>query len=175
MEGDLPYPLMGPSVKFGEGALVFSGVLERQATTVPLDMSHGGTINFHLKFAPVVDNEDLVQCKTAFGGHVYVEYSTDFGETWVKFGSYLVHDYRSNKFRAVEEELPPGGFGNHTMVRWNQPYFEDKRDYWALDDIIVFHRFEGNWREHEDYFSKKEVVWDEIQKVGCSESQSMKP
>ena len=167
LPGDLVYPRMGPGVKFGEGALVFSGVMERQATTVPLDMSHGGTVNFHLKFAPVVDNEDAVQCKTAFGGHMYLQYSIDLGDTWVKFGSYIVHNYRHQHFTAVEEELPRGGYSNQTMIMWDQPYFEDKRDYWALDDIVIFHRFEGNWREGEKYLTAKEVVWDDIQKAQC--------
>lgn len=38
LPGDKNYPAIGPGEKYGEGALVFSGVIERQAVTVPLDM-----------------------------------------------------------------------------------------------------------------------------------------
>jgi hypothetical protein len=74
LEGDKPYPRIGPGVIGGEGSLVFSGVIERQAVTVPLDMTHGGNVQFYLKLAPIVADEDKVRCKSAFGGDIQLQY-----------------------------------------------------------------------------------------------------
>ncbi|GMH59760.1 hypothetical protein TrLO_g6454 [Triparma laevis f. longispina] len=167
LPGDKNYPAIGPDTKYGEGALVFSGVIERQAVTVPLDMRNGGTVNFHLKFAPIVENEDDTRCKTAFGGDVHLEYSVDLGESWVKFGSYIVHNFRYETFGAVEEEIPLRAYSNQTMFKWDQPYFEDKRDYWALDDIVIFHRFDGNWRDSGPFLEKKADSDEKIQVAQC--------
>mmetsp|Transcript_18357 Transcript_18357/g.38203 ORF Transcript_18357/g.38203 Transcript_18357/m.38203 type:complete len:1044 (+) Transcript_18357:115-3246(+) len=172
--GDQGYPAIGAGEKFGEGALVFSGVLKRNAVTKPLDMSNGGTVNFFLKFAPIVEDEDATRCKTAFGGDVHLKYCVTGPancmqnvDDWVKFGSYLVYEYRYEHFSPVSAEVPEAAWSNETMFMWDQPYFENRRDYWALDDISIFHRFDGTWRESEAFVNKKEESDMAIQVAQC--------
>jgi len=181
LPGDPGYPTIGPGVKYGEGALVFNGVLKRNAITKPLDMSYGGTVNFHLKFAPIVKNEDDVLCKTAFGGDIHLSYCTNVTSVskpdnqtehtcvgnWVKFGSYVVYQYRYDYFSPISAELPEDGWSNNTMFMWNQPFFENKRDYWALDDINIFHRFDSNWRSKDAYSEMKAKGDEAIQVAQC--------
>ena len=93
-EGDKGYPLIGRGEKYGEGALVFTGVLVRSATTVPLEIENGGSLNFFFKMAPIAENEGEAECKTAYGGEVSVWCSTNGGASWTSFGSYPVYMYR---------------------------------------------------------------------------------
>ena len=148
-DGDKGYPQMGPGVTYGEGALVFTGVLVRSATTIPLDISNGGSLNFFLKMAPIVDDEGEALCKTAYGGEVSVWYSIDGGTMWTSFGSYPVHIYRQTYFTEVIEEVPMGGWSETTMFKFEQTYFEPTRDHWAIDDVTIFHRFDADWRDSE--------------------------
>ena len=134
-------------------ALVFSGVQNRFSETIDLDVRFGGRVEFYLKMAPIVENELATECKSSFGGDVNLLYSLDQGISWSILKSYPVLKYRSHNFSFVTETIPIQAQSNHTRFRWEQPVFDSIRDFWALDDIRIFHQFEQNWRES-DWFSK---------------------
>ena len=166
-EGHKGYPAIGKGVKYGEGALVFTGVLLRSAITVPLDVSNGGSLNFFLKMAPFTEDESTAACVTAYGGEVSVWYSVDNGDTWTSFGSYPVHIYRNDYFTEVKEEIPQAGWTNSTMFKFEQSYFDPLRDHWAIDDVTIFHRFSPDWRTSEEFLVKKAVAQNDVQVAQC--------
>jgi len=134
-------------------------------------MEFGGNVQFYLKLAAIVANEDQTRCKTAFAGDVHLLYSIDDGVNWIQFGLYPVYIYRSMYFKEVIEELPEAAWSNNTMFKWEQPYFESARDYWAIDDVKIFHRFHPDWRER-GIFKQKQVVVEEEVQVRGSDAQS---
>jgi len=149
------------------GALVFSGVLQRHAETIPLDVAHGGFLKFYLKMAPISEAGDEEDCKTAYGGDVSVAYKTDSLSNWTDFGTYEVWKYRNEFFTEIIEEIPPEAFGNSTQFRWQQTAFEPSRDYWALDDVSITRSFEKAMRSTIEFAEKKENVMLEADITRC--------
>ena len=156
------------------GALVFSGVHYRYATTSVLDLIHGGHVEFHLKFAPITPNERSAVCKTAYGGDLALSYSThDNGnasnddQTWIDFGLFPVYKYRNPYFTAVTESIPRGAQTNATWLRWSQPTFDPLRDWWAIDNVRVFRNFEQGWRNSTGYEGDKRQRMEQVQREQC--------
>ena len=144
-------------------ALVFSGVQFRYAETVDLNLTNGGRVDFYLKFAPVVLNELTTLCKTAFGGDITLSFSTDKGESWVYLSTYPVWKFRKDEFKFVTKLLPMKSWSNCTRIKWEQNTFDSKRDFWAVDDVKIFHHFDSNWKSS----SKQIERMKDIQKVQC--------
>ncbi len=148
-------------------ALVFSGVRNRYSETVALDVRYGGRIEFYLKLAPIVENELTTKCKSAFSGDVRLLYSLDNGTSWSIIAKYEVWKYRSFNFSLVNETIPIQAHSNHTRFRWEQPSFDSIRDYWALDDVRIFHKFEQNWRYGDWFENKRDEKWKVQQEDQC--------
>ncbi len=148
-------------------ALVFSGVQKRYAETIALDVRYGGFVEFYIKFAPLVDNELVVECKSAFSGDVTFSYSLDNGLSWKVIRTYPVWKYRRVRFTRINEILPLDAQSEHTRFKWEQPVFDPVRDFWALDDIRIFHAFELNWKESDWYLARKSERWNMDQQEQC--------
>jgi hypothetical protein len=150
-----------------QSSLVFSGVRFRNAETRDLDMRYGGAIYFAIKFAPIVENELATPCKPAYGGDVTVSYSVDNGESWEVFVSYPVWKYRKPYFSTLEEVIPKAAEREKVRFKWEQPLFDSKRDFWALDDVQILHFFEKSWQYDDIYKVKKGMNWNSIQQAQC--------
>ena len=144
---DLFSPSKNELIMKSPSALVFSGVRHRYAETIDLDISFGGKVEFYLKLAPIVENELASECKSAFGGDVQLVYSLDHGLSWVVLKIYPVWKYRDHIFTYIKETIPFEAQSNHTRFRWEQPYFDPIRDFWALDDVRILHTFEYDWSQ----------------------------
>lgn len=162
-----PYLFADENRNGSAGALVFSGVHFRYATTARLNVEHGGHVEFHLKFAPITPNEKEARCKTAYGGDAVLSYSTDEGMSWNRFGTYPVYLYRNPSFTAVKESIPRGAWGNRTQFRWSQPTFEPLRDWWAIDDVRIFRNFGDNWKSSENYEVDKRERMEYFRNAQC--------
>lgn len=148
------------------GALVFSGVHYRYAETANLDLSYGGKLEFFLKMAPISASSEE-ECRSAYSGDVSVLYSKDDGKSWEIIATYPVWKYRKENFTQIKENIPEEAWSNHTRIRWQQFLFDSRRDYWALDDVNIFHYFESDWmfsssgeEEEQTYFGKRSEKYD---------------
>lgn len=148
-------------------ALVFSGVQNRFAETIGLDVRFGGRVEFYFKMAPIVENELATECKSSFGGDVNLMYSLNHGISWSILNKYTVLKFRSHVFSFVNETIPIQAQSRNTRFRWEQPVFDSIRDFWALDDIRIFHQFERNWRESDWFDKNRSERWLIEQKEQC--------
>ena len=151
------------------GALSFTGFLYRYADTADLNVVHGGRIEFYLKMGPVIYNDDAPEstCKPSFGGDVTLSYSTDQGSTWNVVNTYTPYQYRGHSFTFVEETIPIDAWTNETRFRWRQPQFDPAREYWAIDDVLVYASFDPQWQDSRDYSIEKERRDESIRSKQC--------
>ena len=148
-------------------ALVFSGVQFRYAQTLSLDVSHGGRVEFFLKMAPVLSDEYISPCKSAFSGDINLSYKLS-GEThWVVFAIYTVWKFRKNDFTFISENIPTDAMSSGTKFRWNQPSFDSIRDYWALEDVRIMSYFSPTWKQAIDTKRSQESRLERIHELQC--------
>lgn len=117
----------------GENALWFNGAGQRSATTIPLDLSDGGTINFGLK----IGNAGF-PCQDANPGEdVVVEYSlTGMGGPWTIIETY--NEALFINFTAVELDVPPPAQTAATSIRWRQlSNSGNNQDNWSIDNVFI--------------------------------------
>mgnify|MGYP003385911959 CR=1 FL=1 len=76
-------------------------------------------------------------CKTAYTGHVRVDYSLNQGGDWTNLGFYEVWKYTSGDFFHIELEIPDEARSTQIRFRFTQNVFESARDNWALDNVKV--------------------------------------
>lgn len=115
---------------FGD-ALYFNGNGARSATTLPLDVSQGGTLRFSLKLA-----SGVAPCEDVDAGEdVYVEYSLD-GAAWVLMADYGESSFP--EFGSVVMPIPLTAQSATTRFRWRQPLNNGAgQDNWMLDDVAI--------------------------------------
>ncbi len=77
------------------------------------------------------------RCKTAYTGHVRVDYSVDHGATWVPLQQYQVWQYVQDNFFPIKLEIPEEDYSTHVRFRFTQDIFEAARDNWAIDNVKV--------------------------------------
>ena len=150
-----------------ESSLVFTGANERYAETTDLNLEFGGTLQFHIKLAPIVENELSVTCKTAFNGDVSLKYSLNQGTSWEKLRNYPVWKYRNENFTFVTEELPKQAWSQSVRFKWEQETFDPQRDYWAIDNLRIFHQFNSSWRSNLAYAESFVERRDKVQIDQC--------
>lgn len=150
-----------------ESSLVFMGVNERYAETKDLNLEFGGHLQFHLKFAHVVDNELTVSCKTAFSGDVSLKYSLNQGVSWEKLRHYPVWKYRNENFIFIKEVLPEEAWSKSVRFKWEQEKFDPQRDYWAMDDLRIVHQFNSSWRWNSAYKESFKTRHDKVSNDQC--------
>ena len=128
-------------------ALVFSGVQVRYAQTQSLDVSYGGRVEFFLKMAPVLSDDNNSPCKSAFSGDINLSYKLSGENYWVVFAIYPVWKFRKDEFTFISENIPTDAMSSGTKFKWNQPSFDSIRDYWALEDVRILSYFSPTWKQ----------------------------
>eukprot|EP00984_Skeletonema_dohrnii_P014745 scaffold6249_cov119-Skeletonema_dohrnii-CCMP3373.AAC.5 len=132
-----------------KNALVFGGRQRRHATTQGLNVESGGTVEFHLKLGPLIQNDLNSECQAAFEGDVVLEYNTN--SAWTTIGTYPAWKYRGEAFQFISEIIPSDARTNSTQFRIRQPKFDEMRDHWAIDDFRVLSRLTPQWQYSEEY------------------------
>jgi hypothetical protein len=114
-------------------ALYFNGDGERSVTSIPLNVSNGGSIDFNLKIS-----NGTAPCEQADAGEeVVLEYSIDNALTWVLINTYNTGGTYSN-FTSINVIIPPAAQSNSTLFKWRQISNSGLGfDNWALDNIEV--------------------------------------
>ncbi|KAL7534250.1 hypothetical protein ACHAXR_005758 [Thalassiosira sp. AJA248-18] len=138
-----------------KNALVFTGVHTRHATTVGLNIQHGGRVEFYLKMGPIDTDGSTSECKTAFSD-VTLEYSTTSDDGWKTFGTYPAWKYRGQEFQFISQVIPADASSNATHFRFRQASFDVLRDHWAIDDVRIFANLKSEWQETVGFGERKE-------------------
>jgi hypothetical protein len=113
------------------------------------------------------DSHFLNSCKTAYAGHISVEYSIDKGNTWILLEYYYAWKYRQDTFFPIKLPIPLKGRTNSTRFRFIQKTFQADKDQWALDNVKVFHYFESGWEAEPEYVSNLKSTPSLIQFAQC--------
>lgn len=118
----------------GANSLWFGGTGSRFATTIPVDVTAGGTISFWLRIAagssPTWEKADLP------GDGIVLEYSVNGGTVWSNIGTYVTVAYTN--WTLLQASIPAGAQSNSTSFRWRQLSNSGAvYDHWALDDVSV--------------------------------------
>ncbi len=118
----------------GANSLWFGDAGTRSATTIAVDTSAGGSINFylHLGNGPAApwENVDLPD------EGIVLEYSINNGATWTIMGTYNTTTFYN--WTQVTTNIPPGAMSSATQFRWRQlTHSGTCCDHWALDDISI--------------------------------------
>jgi hypothetical protein len=113
-------------------ALYFDANGMRHATTVPLNLLGGGSIDFHLKIA-----NGSWPCEMAdWGEDVVLEYSKNQGSTWINIATYYTGSYPG--FTPIAAQIPTGARTSSTMLRWRQvSHSGSSFDHWAIDNVAI--------------------------------------
>lgn len=113
-------------------ALYFDAGGIRHATTLPLNLLGGGSIDFYLKIA-----NGSWPCEMAdWGEDVVLEYSTNQGNTWISVATYITSNYPV--FTQISQQIPQGARTTATLLRWRQvSHSGSSYDNWAIDDVVV--------------------------------------
>lgn len=115
-------------------------VAPRVMTTVPLDVSAGGSVCFEMRYAIQAQASPCEGPDLANEG-VYLQYSTDNGATWVTMNYWSPnggYDSYMTSWNNYCETIPVAAQSTTTKFRWTQlavsgaPY-----DHWGLDNISI--------------------------------------
>lgn len=122
----------------GSKALYFAMAGPRSATTIPLDVSSGGTIQFTIRGGNEAVDGNTYWNNSETGENVVLEYSKDNGANWTTLQSLnTVYPSLSN-WTPFTLTLPSGAISPGTQFRWRQlansgPAF----DCWAIDNLVI--------------------------------------
>lgn len=128
----------------GIRALSFSGLVERFAETLPLDVSSGGWVEFDAFLSPQGFEQSHPYCRPCFAGVVNIEYSVN-GTDWIVLEELYPWYHTEWYFFKVKIVLPPEAITTHTLFRVIQHDFVAVDDSWAIDNFRVFRYFPDNW------------------------------
>ena len=149
-----------------KNALVFGGKQRRHATTQGLNVEFGGTIEFHLKLGPLIqDDLSSLECLPAFEGDVKLEFRVNNG-IWKTIDTYPAWKYRG-EFHFISEVIPLEAHSNSTQFRIQQPSFDERRDHWAIDDFRVMSRLKPQWQDSAEYKELKRRQSEEVLLAQC--------
>lgn len=117
-------------------ALKFDGAT-RSATTVAMDVSGGGAVEFYLHIGI-----GSSPCENADSGEdVLLQFSTNGGSTWTTMATYAADSFGT--FTSISETIPSGAQTSSTQFRWTQPSFSGTCcDHWVIDDVRIGGPFE---------------------------------
>ncbi len=112
-------------------ALYFNGAAPREAITVGMDVSDGGSVYFSLKVA-----NGAAPCDNAEpGDNIVLSYSNNLGP-WTDVQTFYEASYPN--FVNLVVDIPAGAQGNNTRFRWRQVgAFANNQDNWVLDNLYV--------------------------------------
>jgi len=122
----------------GGKALYFAASGTRSATTIPLDVSMGGDIEFFVRAGNEPVDGDELWNNSESGETVILEYTKDGGATWSSIQTLnTVYPSLSN-WTSFSTTIPSGAFGTATQFRWRQTANSGiTYDCWALDDLVI--------------------------------------
>jgi len=108
----------------------FTDSLTRQAATVPVNVSGGGTIRFSLIFGSSGFPEDADP-----GEEVTLEYSINGGASYANIATYSTDTIAWTTFTLP---IPAGAQSPGTLFRWRQiSHSGSSFDHWALDNVLI--------------------------------------
>lgn len=118
--------------------------INREASTLALDLSTGGSISFTMKFA-TQGGADPCEGPDLPDEGVFVEYSTDNGATWLPIRYYDPNggtDPVRTVWTQYTEVIPAGAQTTNTQIRWIQKNFSPGTlgggfDHWGLEDVRI--------------------------------------
>ncbi|MFN7561287.1 MAG: choice-of-anchor D domain-containing protein [Prosthecobacter sp.] len=114
-------------------SLHFYGAGSRQATTIPLDTTSGGTVSF--KIALGSENSPSYYWRpVAPGSEPVLEYSTD-GVAYTSVGG----PYTNQGWGGFQVEIPLAARTAATRFRWHQPVHAGSTyaNHWAIEDVRI--------------------------------------
>jgi fibronectin type 3 domain-containing protein len=122
----------------GSNALWFGNADARLATTVPLDVSRGATIEFVIRAGNQTNDGDIFWNNSETNETVVLEYSKDNGTTWATIQTLnTVYPSLSN-WTSFTITAPAAAISAATQFRWRQQNHSGAGfDTWALDDVII--------------------------------------
>jgi hypothetical protein len=120
----------------GSNALWFGGSGLRSATTVPLDLSVGGSVRFALRAGNTNLDGVAYWENSETGEGVVLEYSTGTG--WTTLQSFATAYPTLSAWSNFEIPIPAGARSPQTTFRWRQlAHSGASFDTWALEDVVV--------------------------------------
>lgn len=133
-----------------------ASVNPRDMTTVPFDLTLGGTICFYMRYA-IQGQASPCEGPDEPQEGVYLQYSTDNGATWVTIEYWHPQGGNNsqltnwNQYCAV---IPAGAMTTNTMIRWHQDNVSGAEyDHWGIDDVAITlndPNFQITW-QHDGY------------------------
>ena len=149
-----------------KNALVFGGKQRRHATTQGLNVEFGGTIEFHLKLGPLIqDDLSSSECLPAFEGDVVLDFRVS-DDIWKTMDTYPAWKYRG-EFHFIAQDIPLEAQSNSTQFRIQQPSFDERRDHWAIDDFRVMSRLKPQWQDSAEYKELQRRQSEEVLSAQC--------
>lgn len=146
-------------------SLHFYGPDSREAVTRPLNVQHGGYVNFRLKMAPA--QSDRPRCRANLGKAVSVYFAVPDRVGWTQFASLESAAYAQANFQYVSIAIPDQASTLATQFKLSQPTFERESDHWALDDVSIFRKFEPGWRDSEEFEATRRASRQDIAVAQC--------
>ena len=124
---------------------------QRYVVTAPMDVTTGGHVKFRFKYGAGM----LRECKPVKTAIAALQFTTDNDggtrantttSNWQNIRFFKVVDFKGIQFKEVVVEIPPQAYGATTQFKFVQSNFNERAEFWAIDDLRVYHRFPGDWR-----------------------------
>ena len=131
----VPSPDGSPFMWMGDAS-----VNPRDMTTVPFNLTLGGTICFQMRYAIQGDASPCEGPDEPQEG-VYLQYSTNNGANWTNiqyFDPNGGNDPQLTGWNQYCYVIPPGAMTPNTMIRWHQDAVSGAEyDHWGIDNILI--------------------------------------
>jgi hypothetical protein len=122
----------------GSKALWFGASGVRSATTVPLDLSLGGTLEFAFRAGNEFVDGNAFWNNSETNESVAVEYSKDQGITWFPLQTLNTAYPALSNWTTFSISIPLAANAPNTQLRWRQQANSGTQfDTWALEDLSV--------------------------------------
>lgn len=127
----------GPQGFYSGKALWFGAAGTRNAVTVPVDVTNGGTLVFQFRAGNQAVDGNTYWNNSEAGEHIVVEFSTG-GSTWEVLAILDTVPPNNIKWTPYSITLPVGARSESTQIRWRQLSNSGiSQDTWALDNVQV--------------------------------------
>jgi hypothetical protein len=126
---------------FSNDAIYFYSSGQRYIETNDMNLSMGGTLEFDLYI------DYYYYCDPAeTGDDVYLEYSTDGGNSWNILNTYYAGTSAYAYFTKVTEAIPSAAQTYATRFRWAQYSFDGYwYDAWGIDEVNITNNYKNNY------------------------------